>query len=307
MQIDALALRLRPRTPYEAADLGTRLCQSAARGVLSVTSPSPSRCTSFACARSRLRIGCPCSPCIGSSQRLDRTILLRALARSVRPAHDARPICGTRSGRCGGTSSSSRSRGGCCRPGARSPSPSISSKACASDSSVSAFCRSAAGIRLRRRSRSVRLQALRDQPHGPRSHRCSTGLRRAGRRRSVRDAELAGRAALHALIFARAPRRSSCCSSSRSTSHPGFAMYLTRRAELEAWDIEQEFRRAFSAVRAARRRQPCSCLPRLTCGAQESRTTDPPTGAFTRKEVHHRDRASSRRIRISRASARSAR
>jgi hypothetical protein len=26
----------------------------------------------------------------------------------------------------------------------------------------------------------------------------------------------------------------------------GFAMYLTRRAELEAWDIEQEFRRAFA-------------------------------------------------------------
>lgn len=27
----------------------------------------------------------------------------------------------------------------------------------------------------------------------------------------------------------------------------GFAMYLNRRAELEAWDIEQEFRRAFAA------------------------------------------------------------
>jgi len=27
----------------------------------------------------------------------------------------------------------------------------------------------------------------------------------------------------------------------------GFAMYLHRRAELEAWDIEQEFRRAFAA------------------------------------------------------------
>ena len=26
----------------------------------------------------------------------------------------------------------------------------------------------------------------------------------------------------------------------------GFAMYLNRRAELEAWDIEQEFRRAFA-------------------------------------------------------------
>jgi len=33
VQIDALALRLRPRTPYEAADLGTRLCQSAAPDV----------------------------------------------------------------------------------------------------------------------------------------------------------------------------------------------------------------------------------------------------------------------------------
>ncbi len=33
MQIDALAIRLRPRTPYEAADLGVRLCQSAWRDV----------------------------------------------------------------------------------------------------------------------------------------------------------------------------------------------------------------------------------------------------------------------------------
>jgi hypothetical protein len=33
VQIDALALRLRPRTPLEAADLGTRLCQHAARSV----------------------------------------------------------------------------------------------------------------------------------------------------------------------------------------------------------------------------------------------------------------------------------
>jgi hypothetical protein len=27
----------------------------------------------------------------------------------------------------------------------------------------------------------------------------------------------------------------------------GFALYLNRRAELEAWDIEQEFRRAFGS------------------------------------------------------------
>jgi hypothetical protein len=33
VQIDGLALRMRPRTPMEAADLGVRLCQSAARQV----------------------------------------------------------------------------------------------------------------------------------------------------------------------------------------------------------------------------------------------------------------------------------
>jgi hypothetical protein len=33
MQIDALAVRLRPRTPMEATDLGVHLCQSAARSV----------------------------------------------------------------------------------------------------------------------------------------------------------------------------------------------------------------------------------------------------------------------------------
>ena len=33
MQIDALAVRLRPRTPFEAADLGVRLCQHAWRSV----------------------------------------------------------------------------------------------------------------------------------------------------------------------------------------------------------------------------------------------------------------------------------
>jgi hypothetical protein len=33
VQVDALAIRLRPRTPWEAADLGVRLCQSAARDV----------------------------------------------------------------------------------------------------------------------------------------------------------------------------------------------------------------------------------------------------------------------------------
>src|SRR6185295_11698068 len=33
MQVDALAVRLRPRTPTEASDLGVRLCQHAARSV----------------------------------------------------------------------------------------------------------------------------------------------------------------------------------------------------------------------------------------------------------------------------------
>jgi hypothetical protein len=33
VQVDSLAVRLRPRTPYEAADLGTRLCQASARDI----------------------------------------------------------------------------------------------------------------------------------------------------------------------------------------------------------------------------------------------------------------------------------
>jgi hypothetical protein len=33
VRVDAFAVRLRPRSPFEAADLGTRLCQSAARDV----------------------------------------------------------------------------------------------------------------------------------------------------------------------------------------------------------------------------------------------------------------------------------
>ena len=33
MQLEALAVRLRPRTPFEAVDLGVRLCQSSARSV----------------------------------------------------------------------------------------------------------------------------------------------------------------------------------------------------------------------------------------------------------------------------------
>jgi hypothetical protein len=35
VRVDAFAVRLRPRSPFEAADLGTRLCQSAARDVYS--------------------------------------------------------------------------------------------------------------------------------------------------------------------------------------------------------------------------------------------------------------------------------
>ena len=50
----------------------------------------------------------------------------------------------------------------------------------------------------------------------------------------------------------------------------GFGLYLNRRVELEAWDIEQEFRRAFSAEVAA-------ALLMLGCAAQ-ARPRDAPPG-----------------------------
>ena len=76
MQLDALAVRLRPRTPIEAADLGMRLCQSAARSrvpLLSRWSRFRSSCSALCAVRDRRWL--PALAIWWLKPWLDRTIL----------------------------------------------------------------------------------------------------------------------------------------------------------------------------------------------------------------------------------------
>ena len=76
VQVDALAVRLRPRTPMEAADLGVRLCQSAARSVYRcyVIVALPVVALALASHRDR-RAGCRALVMWCAKPWLDRTIL----------------------------------------------------------------------------------------------------------------------------------------------------------------------------------------------------------------------------------------
>ena len=82
MRVDAFAIRLRPRGNFEAADLGVRLCQSAARSVyssyLSVWLPV----TAIALACYEIKPWLPALVLLWSKSWLDRTILF-ALSRAA--------------------------------------------------------------------------------------------------------------------------------------------------------------------------------------------------------------------------------
>ena len=82
MRVDAFAIRLRPRGNFEAADLGVRLCQGAARSVyssyLSVWLPV----TAIALACYEIKPWLPALVLLWSKSWLDRTILF-ALSRAA--------------------------------------------------------------------------------------------------------------------------------------------------------------------------------------------------------------------------------
>ena len=75
MQIDALAVRLRPRSPLEAADLGVRLCQSAARSVYPGYAIVALPVFVLALASSELAVWLPSLMIWWMKPWLDRTIL----------------------------------------------------------------------------------------------------------------------------------------------------------------------------------------------------------------------------------------
>lgn len=75
MQIDALALRMRPRAPFEAADLGVRLCQDAARSVYACHAVAYLPVAALALATFEISPWLPTLVLFLAKPWLDRTIL----------------------------------------------------------------------------------------------------------------------------------------------------------------------------------------------------------------------------------------
>jgi hypothetical protein len=75
MQLDALALRMRPRAPLEATDLGARLCQSAARSVYACYAAVYFPVAAVALASFEIAAWLPLLLLFWAKPWLDRTIL----------------------------------------------------------------------------------------------------------------------------------------------------------------------------------------------------------------------------------------
>ena len=144
MQVDALAVRLRPRAPMEAADLGARLCQSAARSVYRSYAIVRSPVAALALALLRARRLAAAAGAVVRETVARSHDPVRPVARGLRTDGPHRPTCGRRSGRCGGASCCSRGRSGACRSGDRSRSRSTSSKGLSIRKAGRAFARSGA-------------------------------------------------------------------------------------------------------------------------------------------------------------------
>ena len=90
MRVDAIAVRLRPRTPMEAADLGTRLCQSAARDIYLCLTLAAIPVALLAAASAELSSWLPSLVLWWLKPWLDRTILFvlsrRAFGQRTSPA-----------------------------------------------------------------------------------------------------------------------------------------------------------------------------------------------------------------------------
>jgi len=242
VRVDAFAIRLRPRGNFEAADLGVRLCQAAARDVFACYLLVLAPLTALALASYQIAGWLPCLVLWLAKPWLDRTILF-ALSRSA---------FGQRT-----------------RPG----------DVLRQQRQVwwSQFLRTWTLRRLspwRSFTQPVyQLEGLRGAPLRSRLRQVRMGRTRAamGLSSAFGCAETALLLALLSLTVWLAPRGHAPSLmgllSGQSAAWldfalaagyaitigfvepfyvaAGFAMYLNRRADLEAWDIEQELRRAF--------------------------------------------------------------
>jgi len=243
MQVDAFAIRLRPRSNVEAADLGVRLCQSATGSVYRCYGPVVAAWLALALASFEIAPWLPGVAIWLAKPWLDRTILF-ALSRAAfgQPTHTGDLWTAQRRVWWSQLLSTWSLR-------RLSPWRSFTQPVYQLEG--------LRGSQLRKRVAQIRVGRI-------------TGA--AGMTSVFSVAETILTLALVALGVWLAPRGyepdlpalmlghgSSFVSFVVSASYgavvvfleplyvsAGFALYLTRRAELEAWDIEQEFRRAFA-------------------------------------------------------------
>ena len=244
MRVDALALRLRPRTQMEAADLGVRLCRTAGRSIYLCYGVVAVPLLALAFASFEIATWLPATLMWLSKPWLDRTILFvlsrAAFGQTTRPAdvwHAQRDVWW-------------RQLPLTCTLQRLSPWRSLTQPIYQLEG-VSFW---KAGARVRQIKRRAAGSAF------MMTHVFSVS-------------ENALTFALVSLIFWFAPAGAAPDPIDAFTGElspvlvmgfpiayaiailflepfyvaAGFAMYLHRRAELEAWDIEQEFRRAFAA------------------------------------------------------------
>ena len=242
MQIDALAVRMRARTPMEAADLGARMCQSASRAVymcyLAVALPVVALCL----ASYEIATWLPPLALWWSKPWLDRTVLFVLSRAAFAQSTTLRDLWEAQRQVWWGQLFSTFTM--------RRVSPWRSYTQPIYQLEGLSF--------LEARSRVLKI----------RSNRTGPALLMTS---AFGFAETALSFALSSLVFwftpvEQAPSFAGLLAGDTSSVviqfylpyalailflepfyvAAGFAMYLNRRAELEAWDIEQEFRRAFA-------------------------------------------------------------
>jgi hypothetical protein len=244
VQIDALAVRLRPRGSLEAADLGVRLCQAAARSVYPCYAAAAAPVALLAIASAEWARWLPMLVIWWSKPWLDRTILFvlsrAAFGQATRPAE----VWGAQR-----------------QIWWRHLLLTLTLWRASLWRSLTQPIHQLEGLTFRRAH--SRVSVIRRRAYG--SALMMTHV--------FSMAEAALTIALLSLVFWFAPAGSAPTFEGLVSGElpglftigvpiayglavlflepfyvaAGFAIYLNRRAELEAWDIEQEFRRAFAA------------------------------------------------------------
>jgi hypothetical protein len=243
VQVEAFAVRLRPRTPLEAADLGARLCQSTARSVYSCYAIVALPVVGLALASFELATWLPILVIWCAKPWLDRTILFvlsrAAFGQRTVPADLWRARRQVWWSQLLFTWTVQR----------LSPWRSMTQPVYQLEG-LSMWKRGARVRQIRRRSMGSAVMithafSLSETALTLALLSLAFWLAPSGRSPELLDILSGGPAGFLPLACALAYGMAVLFLEPFYVG-AGFAIYLNRRAELEAWDIEQEFRRAFA-------------------------------------------------------------